>query len=176
MKRLNSALAQNGIFKSIAFVMLVLVATFSVALCMNSSSYPNEFGGSRGQEIRCSALLSNKNYFLKEDVGGKNSNGSLQFATLHDDVGGKGLGNLRFQNTDVGGGKTIGSNLSFSTDVGGKGTSIGNACGFASVNTDVGGGRGDQIIRKYLLTFNFDVGGSGVKSTSGNLLYKIDLS
>lgn len=99
MKKLNSALAQNGILKSIALVMLVLVATFGVALSVESFTTHSEIVGSKCVKGEIAA----------SDIGGKNSPGGLENSlTSIYKIGGKGV-------------KGTGGDISVS-DIGGRGT------------------------------------------------------
>jgi hypothetical protein len=103
MKKLNSALAQNGILKSIALVMLVLVATFGVALSVESFTNDSEIGGrsphgefavcdiggSRGQETRFPSLKDQSQATTSTfEIGGRSTSSEL---TLCDIGGSKGV-------------------------------------------------------------------------------------
>jgi hypothetical protein len=95
MKKLNSALAQNGILKSIALVMLVLVATFGVALSMGTFTNSSEIGGrSTTGESALSYIGGSKGVkgeIALSDIGGKNSQGGLENSlTSIYEIGGKG--------------------------------------------------------------------------------------
>jgi hypothetical protein len=102
MKKLNSALAQNGILKSIALVMLVLVATFGVALSMESFTNPSEIGGrsphgefavcdiggSRGQETRFPSFKNESQSVTSTfEIGGRST--SSEIAICDSDIGGR---------------------------------------------------------------------------------------
>jgi hypothetical protein len=112
MKKLNSALAQNGILKSIALVMLVLVATFGVALSMESFTNCSEIGGrsthgefaasdiggSRGQETRFPSFKNQPQAATSTfEIGGRSTSSEL---AVYDIGGSKGV-NGEFSSTPI---------------------------------------------------------------------------
>lgn len=116
-------------------------------------------------------------FMFSEVGGGKNSTGTLQIATLNEDVGGRSLGtnhNVFFVKApdylafDVGGGKTVSTNKNVLADVGGRGTMLtGNLFVVFQSASDVGGARDIKNIRKQEVTLYFDVGGKGIKNLRG---------
>jgi hypothetical protein len=128
MKKLNSAFAQNGILKSVALVMLVLVATFGVSLSMETFTNSSEIGGrSTTGESALSDIGGSKGVkgeIVLSDIGGKNSPEGLENSlTSIYEIGGKGA-------------KGTGGELAFS-DIGGKNPSTGQyAVCFAELNSE----------------------------------------